>query len=89
MVTQTSGSQKYQLFPNPNDGNFIISQLVPDYQPVQGEIWDAIGKSVYKGDLIFNGGIDNLHLVNYAPGLYLLKLYDSNGRIFSFKFVKE
>lgn len=86
---QTNSGQKYELFPNPNDGNFILSQMVLDSEPVHAEIMDAVGRTVYNGSLLFAGGFDKLQLVQSVPGLYLLRLKDNRGREFKFKFVIE
>ena len=56
---------------------------------MNAEIFNAIGVSVYKNNLLFSSGTDQIRLVNVVPGLYLLKLTDSEGRKFIFKFVEE
>ena len=84
-----TNSQAYSLFPNPNDGNFTISQIAPDLNTVKAEITDVIGRMVYTGDLIFENGNKSLHLENHSPGLYLLTLIDSENREFRYKFVIE
>jgi len=81
--------QQYQLFPNPNDGNFIIRQYVPDNEPVAIEINDMLGRGIYKAKLQFVQAKSVLNLNSVVPGIYLLKLTDSHGTQFMFKFVVE
>jgi len=87
--TATNGGQQYTLYPNPNNGNFVLLQSVADQQPVISEIWDVTGRSIYKGDLHFETKTTTLQMVNGIPGLYLLQLTDSKGRMFKFKFVVQ
>jgi len=56
---------------------------------VQFEIWDAVGQSIYNGQLQFTNAMSKLNVGNIAPGLYLLQITDSKGRMFKFKFVVE
>jgi sugar lactone lactonase YvrE len=79
--------QNYNISPNPSDGNITLSQLVKDTDPVFAQIWNTSGVSIYKEQLLFTNGVDQLHVVNAVPGLYLLQLTDSKGRVFILKFV--
>jgi uncharacterized protein YjdB len=88
-ITQVNAGQQYKLYPNPSHGLITVLQNVPDKLPVHAEIWNGWGMSIYKSDLLFNGSIDQIRLANVTPGLYLLKLTDSEGRKFIFKFVEE
>jgi len=88
-ATTDSKDQKYILYPNPNDGNFILQQAVADSKPVQIEIWDVLGRSLYKQTLEFADATYQLQVRNVAPGLYLLQVTDNAGRTFKFKFVVQ
>jgi hypothetical protein len=88
-LSKVEGVQKYILYPNPNDGNFILEQAVPDNEPVEVEVWDAVGRTLYKENLLFSDAISKLQIGNVASGLYLLQVTDSKGRMFRLKFVKE
>lgn len=79
--------QNYNISPNPSDGNITLRQLVKDTDPVFAQIWSTSGVSIYKEELLFTNGVDQLHVVNSVPGLYLLQLTDSKGRVFILKFV--
>jgi hypothetical protein len=87
IIKSQASIQQYNLQPNPNDGQITLRQLMPDSQPVQAKIWNASGMAIYKEELLFMGGIDQLHIINAVPGLYLLQLTDSNGKVFTLKFV--
>ncbi len=82
-------AQKYSLIPNPNNGNFTIMQTIKDEMPVKAEILNSVGMNVYKGNLLFNAGIDKLQMLNTIPGLYLLRLTDNKGQKYLIKFVVE
>ena len=81
--------QQYSLYPNPNDGNITLLQLMPDNAPVRAEVYNATGSKVYSGSLLFAERFSKLAIGRVSPGLYLLKLVDSKERTFMFKFVIE
>jgi hypothetical protein len=84
-----NSGQQYELYPNPTHGLISLQQMVADKNSVNAEIWNAIGVSIYKNDILFNNGTNQIRLANISPGLYLMKLTDSDGRRFIFKFVEE
>jgi len=86
-VLTNNGDQNYILYPNPNDGNLSLQQLITDTKPVSVEISDIVGQSIYKEKLLFNGNSINLQLGTLIPGMYLLELTDNENRSFKFKFV--
>ena len=81
------GVQSYTLAPNPSDGNITLTQQTPDNNPVQAEIWNSTGQSIFKGQFHFTGGTTQFDMINKVPGLYLLQLTDSSGNVFLLKFV--
>lgn len=87
--TGTQNEQEYMLWPNPNNGSISLGQTIPDNKPVKAEIWNEVGMAVYQDELQFSGGRDQLHMMNAAPGLYLLRLTDSKNRVFTLKFVVQ
>jgi len=84
-----SKAQQYILYPNPNDGNFILQQGVADDEPVQAELWDVTGRVLFKDNLHFTDLSTKMRVVNAVPGLYLLQLKDSKGQMFRFKFAVQ
>ncbi|MBS1525536.1 MAG: T9SS type A sorting domain-containing protein [Bacteroidetes bacterium] len=89
VVNGTQNTQEYMLWPNPNNGSISLGQMIPDNKPVKAEIWNEVGMAVYQDELQFTGGKDQLHMMNAAPGLYLLRLTDSKNRVFTLKFVVQ
>ena len=81
-----NNQQQYTLYPNPNEGAITIDQSITDGAPVYAEVLNAAGMVVYKETLTFNN--KKAHItISSVPGLYLLKLIDSKGTVFSHKFV--
>ncbi len=80
-------TQRYQLYPNPNNGTFVLQQYVADDKPVRVRIYDVTGRSVYSNDLAFAGNRSELNAGDIPPGVYLLEVKDSRNRVFRFKFV--
>ena len=79
--------QHYSLFPNPNDGNMSIRQYAKDEQPVQLMLYDMQGRLVYRTTLNFNQRSDlTLHVPSAMPGMYLIRLRDSQGKNYTLKF---
>ena len=81
--------QRYTLLPNPNNGNMMLKQSISDEQPVVTEIWDAVGRNIFKQNINFIGSNYNLQIGSVSPGIYLMQLRDSKGNEFRFKFVVE
>lgn len=83
------GGQLYALHPNPNDGHMALWQEVPDDKPVQVEVLDVVGRSVFKTAAIFERQSYQLDLNLLQPGVYVMNVLDNKGRRFMFKFVKQ
>ncbi len=83
-----AGKQSYRLYPNPSHGTINIVQHMTDPLPVNAEIVDALGQTIYKTDLMFQGRFIQIH-TDVPPGIYVLHLTDSNGKIFILKFTIE
>ena len=86
-ATQSDEIQQYQLTPNPNSGQFVLKQLTTDIAPVKIEIWNEIGQCIYQHQQVFENSLSDINIEYNLPGLYLLKLVDSRGRLFIIKFV--
>ena len=82
-----SDIQTYLIAPNPNDGTFVLTQLLNDTNPVKMEITNTIGQTIYKDECLFSNQKYQVTTKTIYPGLYVLKLVDSENRRFVFKFV--
>ncbi|MCL2328414.1 MAG: T9SS type A sorting domain-containing protein [Bacteroidetes bacterium] len=75
-------SNNCNIFPNPVDNILNISCL--NSTTMRIEIFDNAGRQVY--NQAYNESVD---VSSFSKGLYLLKLYDANGQVFEFKFIKK
>ena len=87
-ITDGTG-QQYILYPNPNDGNFILKQGVQDAAPVKAEMLDMTGRVLFSDNLYFAQLTTRMEMHNATPGIYLLQLTDSKGQMYRFKFVVQ
>ena len=72
------------IYPNPVASNLTI--VMPEKHVMSSyRIFDMFGRMVDG----CSGDVKNLNVSGLSPGLYLLRLTDSEGRIFTHKFVKE
>jgi len=85
-IPVVAAKQAYKLAPNPNDGHMGIVQTVADANPVRAEVCNAIGQTIQSTQLLFKEKQARVDVI-VMPGLYLLKLYDSEGRNYVLKFV--
>ena len=71
---RSGGRRSYKLMPNPNNGNFALSQLYPDTKAVTIDIWNSMGENVYNSKIQFINGIANIKLNDLNPGLYMINI---------------
>lgn len=81
--------QAYHLYPNPNSGTITISQKIADDRSVRAEVIDAMGRVIYSDNLNIEHQNARLQLRNVSAGLYLLRLTDADGKVFTYKFVVQ
>jgi hypothetical protein len=69
------------LYPNPNNGKFVLKGNVADNVEYKIEIINALGQVVYKDNATANSGQLNkeIQLSNVANGIYLLRLHSETG----------
>jgi Secretion system C-terminal sorting domain len=79
-------AQAYKLYPNPNDGSFLVQQLYPDNTQAEVSIYDAMGNLVLRRTAGFQNGLLPLDVTGTPPGIYLLQLLDGKGRTSTIKF---
>ena len=76
-----------KIYPNPNDGKFLIRYSIPDKQSAKFIIFDIIGSKLKTYQL--EGGIKKLNIVNKAlkNGLYFYQVIVNNRIILTDKLV--
>ena len=81
--------QSYSIYPNPNDGSFIIQQYLPESTPVKIEINDVFGRTILEDNIQFVQAKSKISISTIIPGVYILKIIDDSGKEFTFKFVVQ
>ena len=80
--------QLFQNYPNPFNPSTTISINLPSRSFASLKIFDALGKPLYSGKYNFSKGENNVHIcnLNFADGMYLLKINvkDNSPKIFKF-----
>lgn len=86
-VENTSGINGLALYPNPNNGKFVLKGNVQVDSEFKIEIINAVGQVVYKDITNTSNSFLNkeIELSHVANGIYLLKL-NSNNQSTTFKF---
>lgn len=80
----TEAVADFQLYPNPTSSTLTI--VLPEQKMVKEyRIFDSFGRVVESR----SGDAKILNVSSLAPGLYLLRLTDTEGRVYTRKFVKE
>jgi hypothetical protein len=86
LLTQDEKNAAYVLHPSPNNGNFGVRQAVADDRPVDVEVLNSIGASVYKNKIQFINRQAFIKLGNVSTGSYLLKIVNKEREQFIIKF---
>lgn len=81
-----SGEQAYSLYPNPNEGNFVLKQRIADDKPVTLKVYNSVGAVIYQNNTAFTNGEIRLNLGQKAPGLYLVCIGDGKEKITCLRF---
>lgn len=72
-----------KFYPNPSKAVFAIDS----YENVNVEIFDLLGKLILKREII--SGYNTLDLSGFQDGFYFAKVLNTNGKIDTYKLVKE
>ncbi len=86
-MDQAASKQSYTFVPNPSDGKIQLRQMVADNRPVQAEIWNSIGQSIFSSHVVFKNGIIDLNFSGQPGGLYILQVTDPVNPPSQLKFV--
>ena len=78
------------VYPNPNSGSFMLKGDLPVTGTVHVEVVNPVGQCVYTEIVQLTGNKINkdIQLGAVANGVYILKLYTTDGRIAIAKFNK-
>ncbi len=86
-ITVGGGNNAYTLYPNPNNGTFILKQSIADNKSVNLKVYNALGALVYKGATSFVNGQINVKLGIKAQGVYLVCIGDNKERTTCLRFI--
>ena len=75
-ISQVSGNKQISVYPNPNNGNFVIETNSATKQTLQ--LFDVNGKLVLTQTII---GKTNIDASNLAEGVYNLNITTNDGVI--------
>ncbi len=75
-------SAQFEVFPNPNNGNFYLRLLNNDIQITEISLYDPSGRLVknYQGGMLKNEEI-SINTNTISKGFYLLKIMTSEGLV--------
>jgi hypothetical protein len=86
-ITGGEGNNAYTLFPNPNNGTFILKQSIADNKSVSLKVYNALGALVYHSQNSFVNGSLKVNMGQQGQGLYLVCIGDTKARITCLRFV--
>jgi len=81
-ILETTTSFMFDVYPNPNDGNFNISFNTDEKSNYKIEIYNAIGQKVYTEELnSFQGKYNKrVSVVEYGRGVYSVNIVNENNQ---------
>jgi len=72
----------FAVYPNPTQGNFTVQFNSDSSQPVQVDLYDLRGRSVYHSNFENTGFFSqNIQLTALQIGMYVLKVKDGNKQV--------
>lgn len=72
--------ENINIYPNPNQGKFVVNSLDLIADKVSLELFDVQGKSLYRAEEKVNNGFTHeIKVANLSKGVYLLKVSDGKG----------
>jgi hypothetical protein len=79
-INEISASGSITIYPNPNDGNFTITQTGPARAGYELGIYDVMGREVYI-ESINNSSQTAINISNLSDGIYFWKVISERGII--------
>lgn len=83
---QLDGGQAYSLYPNPNEGNFVLKQINAEQKTVNLKVYNALGALVYQSQAEFVHGTAKVNMGQRAQGMYLVCIGDADARTVCLRF---
>ncbi len=78
-VTENNAAPiKFKITPNPTDGNFEATYVLPKNKTGKLEVTDVFGKKIFAMMLPLNSHIQKINLNNIAAGIYSVKVSSEN-----------
>ncbi len=74
-------------YPNPAENSFFVN--APNYQKLQFEMMDVLGKIVYKQEINAQGGLFELNISSLHQGIYLIRCISNSEIIETLKVLKK
>lgn len=81
----TFNQNSFLIYPNPNNGNFTVSQKINNLESYTIEIFDLLGKKLKTQKL--NNLETNIVVNNFSKGVYITKISNTENISFSTKIV--
>jgi hypothetical protein len=75
------------LYPNPNNGIFVIKQSVAESKTVNLKVYNAIGALIYQSEASFMNGQMSVKLGQKVQGVYLVCIGDLKERTICLRFI--
>jgi hypothetical protein len=80
-------SQDYTLYPNPNNGTFVLKQKTNADKKVLLKVYNALGVIVYQSEISFINGQINVGMGQKTPGVYLICIGDEMAKTVCLRFI--
>jgi hypothetical protein len=82
----SNSAQQYALYPNPNEGKFILRQSVIRDEQVAVALYNGLGMLMAKENVLFRNGMANFNIGTVSAGLYLICIQDAQQQNICLKF---
>lgn len=80
-VQEINHNFNFNIFPNPSNGNFNISYLLPQNKEGKLQIFDVTGKCIYKINLPMWSTLQQIELKNISDGIYQCVITSGSQRV--------
>lgn len=89
-IGEVGSRESINIFPNPNDGHFVIMSTYNGSRQVQYTIHNAVGQVVHRADVTLQHGKQHSVDISHLPaGTYMLRIHTAEGQPYTAKIIKE